>query len=129
MKKTFALLIAIVCVMLVSPYPSHAARAKKNVYYQDTVTNTVWDWATTLNKPPKEKERIKNQRRATRAEKRARRAREAKMRENDKFNAARKKKAEQLRDAQVREKRKKLQEKKKNQKTNEVIGEPYTFTK
>lgn len=90
-----------------------AERSKKKIdYYEVTVTDSIWDWVTTLGKSPKEKKIIKRKHRNKRAKKRAARTKKAKQKAREKLNEAREKEAYDMREARIERKRRRLKEKK-----------------
>lgn len=112
MQKLKILILAFFCLLILLPNSSEARKPNRN-QYQDTVTESIWDWATTLGKLPKEKKRIKAHRRITRAKKRAeKKARIEKARlENE--NRIREAEAQRMRNARIKKRRREIERNKR----------------
>ncbi len=109
-KKIVLTFLFLCCFLFYSSAISEAVQQQRN-RYEDTVTESMWDWATTLGKSPQEKERIKDHRRMERVKARAEKKAKIKKAESDKLNKARAKEEVQMREARKKAQRKRIAEK------------------
>ena len=114
MKNFPAALLLIPLLLIFASQPSPALGTDRN-QYEDTVSESVWDWATTLGKSPQEKKSIKTKRRIQRAKKRAENKARAERAKLERENIAREKDAQKVRDARIRERRRQIQKEKSQQ--------------
>ncbi len=112
MKKFAIILIASFYLLISAPVTSEARQHKRS-QYEDTVTEAIWDWVTTLGKSPQEKKRTKAHRRVDRAKKRADKKAKIKREKLHRENEAREREAEKMRQARLRAQRRKIERKKR----------------
>jgi phenylalanyl-tRNA synthetase alpha subunit len=119
MKKFSAALLLISLLLISVPQSSQALQPKRN-RYEDTVNESIWDWATTLGKSPQEKKTIKAKRRIQRVKARAEKKAKAEKARLEKENIAREKEAQRIRAARIKARRKEIQQE-ENQQVEEII--------
>jgi len=112
MKKFVIILTAIFFLLTSFLTPSKAAHSKKN-QYEDTISESIWDWTTTLGKSPQEKKRIKAQHRFQRIKKRAEKKSKIEKAKRDKENKIRRREAQRKRAARIQKKRRELKARKR----------------
>ncbi len=112
MKKFVIILIATFLLLTSFPTLSKAVPPKRN-QYEDTVSESIWDWTTTLGKSPQEKKRIKAQRRIQRIKKRAEKKSKIEKVNRDKKNKIRRIEAQKKRAARIQKKRRELKGRKR----------------
>lgn len=108
MKKYIAILLAALYLSISAPISSEA-RLPRRMQYEDTVGESIWDWATTLGKSPQEKKTIKAKRRIQRAKKRADKKARIKKARLEKKNITREREAKKAREARIRVRRREIE--------------------
>ena len=106
MKRIVIYIIVFSYLIVALPRISYAART----FREDTVTESMWDWLTTLGKSPEEKKRIKHRHRIERARKEAEKKKRIKEKELDKANEERAKEAQEMRSLRLEKRRKEIGE-------------------
>jgi len=114
MNKPKILFLAFFCLLILQPISLEAFTPNRN-QYEDTVTESIWDWATTLGKSPKEKERIKAHRRKARVQKRAEKKARIEKTKREKENRIREAEDQKIRDVRIKERRKEIEKKKRSE--------------
>lgn len=110
-KKLVAIIIF--SYFIIAAPNTSAAYVTTKAYQEDSVSENMWDWLTTLGKSPEAKREIKNEHRRERARERAAHKRKAQLKAQEKLNSAREKEAQAMDEARLRAKRKRIEDKRR----------------